>query len=169
MLVWDFYIQSIRVWQLVELRSHKNWKTSHQAANKADQQKRNMLCVHRSRRRRNWNLPFIVRIGHFVSFRVTHVQCSLLFQTTSSFHKHCTTKTEWLNVLNSKAHLIWPKSAQKGAQIFFLKKCHIFGKKRTIFDPPNNYYCIFMHKFFGDVKFSKFFSIFYGFFLYFPY
>ena len=54
-----------------------------------------MLCVHRSRRRRNWNLPFIVRIGHFVSFRVTHVQCSLLFQTTSSFHKHFTTKKDF--------------------------------------------------------------------------
>ena len=60
---------------------------------------------------------------------------------------------EWLIILNSKAHLIWPKSAQKGAQYFFPKKSHIFGKRRTIFDPPNNFYCIFIHEFFGDAKF----------------
>ena len=55
---------------------------------------------------------------------------------------------ELLIILNSKAHLIWPKSAQKGAQFFSPKKSHIFGERRTIFDPPNNFYCIFMHKFF---------------------
>ena len=27
-------------------------------------------------------------------------------------------RAEWLIILNSKAHLIWPKSAQKGAQFF---------------------------------------------------
>ena len=62
---------------------------------------------------------------------------------------------EWLIILNSKAHLIWPKSAQKGAQYLFPKKSHIFGKRRTIFDPPNNFYCIFIHEFFGDAKFKK--------------
>merc|ERR1711994_259791 len=63
--------------------------------------------------------------------------------------------TEWLIILNSKAHPIWPKSAQKGAQYFFPKKSHIFGKRRTIFDSPNNFYCIFIHEFFGDAKFKK--------------
>ena len=63
--------------------------------------------------------------------------------------------SECLIILNSKAHLIWPKSAQKGAQIFSPKKSHIFGKRRTIFDPPNNFYCIFIHEFFGDAKFKK--------------
>jgi len=76
-------------------------------------------------------------------------------------------QAEWLIILNSKAHLIWPKSAQKGAQYFFPKKSHIFGKRRTIFDPPNNFYCIFIHEFFGDAKFKKenlIFFIFSGFF-----
>ena len=80
---------------------------------------------------------------------------------------------EWLIILNSKAHLIWPKSAQKGAQYFFPKKSHIFGKRRTIFDPPNNFYCIFIHEFFGDAKFkkkrSKIFYFFWVFFYTFPF
>ena len=63
------------------------------------------------------------------------------------------TVPEWLIILNTKAHPIWPKSAQKGAQYFFPKKSHIFGKRRTIFNPPNNFYCIFIHKCFGDAKF----------------
>ena len=61
----------------------------------------------------------------------------------------------WSKFLSSKAHRIWPKVAQKGAQKNFLKKSHIFGKRRTIFDPPNNFYCIFIHEFFGDAKFEK--------------
>ena len=73
--------------------------------------------------------------------------------------------SEFLIILNSKAHLIWPKSAQKGAQYFFPKKSHIFGKRRTIFDPPNNFYCIFIHEFFGDLKNLKIF-IFYKFFFF---
>ena len=40
------------------------------------------------------------------------------------------------------------KKHTKRCTIFCPKKRHIFGKRRTIFDPSNNFYCIFMHKFF---------------------
>ena len=58
----------------------------------------------------------------------------------------------------SKEHLICPKSAQKNAKFYSPKKCHIFCKRHTIFDPPNNYYCIFMHHFFFRYKIFHFFQ-----------
>ena len=54
-------------------------------------------------------------------------------------------------ILNSNAHKIQPKSAQKCAQYFS-------PKKSKLFDPLNNFYCIFMHKFFEKFKIFKFFS-----------
>ena len=55
---------------------------------------------------------------------------TLKFQTATNpplLGTLCQMSTECLIILNSKAHLIWPKSAQKGAQIFPSQKCYIFG------------------------------------------
>ena len=84
----------------------------------------------------------------------------LKFESVKKQRRHSSEITKqklsgWSKFLSSKAHWIWPKVAQKGAQKKFLKKSHIFGKRRTIFDPPNNFYCIFIHKFFGVAKFFK--------------
>ena len=68
--------------------------------------------------------------------------------------------TECLIILNSKAHLIWPKSAQKGAQIFPPKSAIFLVKSAQFFDPPINFYCIFMHKYFWRYQILHFCSIF---------
>ena len=44
------------------------------------------------------------------------------------------------------------KVHKKFAKFFPPKKCHIFCKRHTIFDPPNNFYCIFMHQYFSMLK-----------------
>ena len=74
-------------------------------------------------------------------------------------------QTEVLIILNSKAHIIWPKTAQKGAQFFFLKKSHIFGKRRTIFDPPKffiAFLCIYFLKMSNFEKKSVIFLFFFN-------
>ena len=73
--------------------------------------------------------------------------------------------TEFLIILNWKAHLLWPKRAQKSAQFFLPKKRHIFGKRRTIFDPSNSFYALI---FLENVKFCIFSLHFMGFLQNFP-
>ena len=72
---------------------------------------------------------------------------------------------EFLIILNWKAHLLWPKRAQKSAQFFLPKKRHIFGKRRTIFDPSNSFYALI---FLENVKFCIFSLHFMGFLQNFP-
>ena len=52
------------------------------------------------------------------------------------------------NKFDSGSALFLPKSYKKRlkkAPTNFFKKCHNLGQKRLKFDPPNNFYCIFMH------------------------
>ena len=52
------------------------------------------------------------------------------------------------NKFNSGSALFLPKSHKmrlKKAPTNFFKKRHNLGQKRLKFDPPNNFYCIFMH------------------------
>ena len=57
-----------------------------------------------------------------------------------------------------RAPYLSKKVHKKFGKNFPPKKCHIFCKMQTIFDPPNNFYCIFMHQFFSDIKFCIFFQ-----------
>ena len=49
---------------------------------------------------------------------------------------------------------IYPKSEEKGEQISQKNPPYSWD---TIFNPPFNFYCIFMHKYFSDSKFWYFF------------
>ena len=52
------------------------------------------------------------------------------------------------NKFDSGSTLFLPKSHKKRlkkAPTNFFKKRHNLGQKRLKFDPPNNFYCIFMH------------------------
>ena len=75
-----------------------------------------------------------------------------------------------VNKFDSGSALFLPKSYKKRlkkAPTNFFKKRHNFGQKRLKFDPPNNFYCIFMHKtFLNWTFFLNFIYIFFNYLLF---